>query len=217
MIVANPASAQSPTRPGLARHLTGVGEWLRIGEAAILAADARDEWIEGEIIDRPAIGPAHAGEAHRSTAIPCEAVHDRAGGSERNSIPLGRFSAPRPDVAVSRHRDDDYEPSPPAAPGVLSLIEVADIQLATTAAASLRRAPAIGSWRSGSSTSPADWTSTGPRMAPDTGGYKPQFWASEVSSVQIATLPRSILHQGPLVEMMTVQACRVALIGARPD
>lgn len=137
MIVANPASAQSPTRPGLARHLTGVGEWLRIGEAAILAADARDEWIEGEIIDRPAIGPAHAGEAHRSTAIPCEAVHDRAGGSERNSIPLGHFSAPRPDVAVSRYRDDDYEPSPPAAPGVLSLIEVADIQLVTTAAASV--------------------------------------------------------------------------------
>jgi hypothetical protein len=45
-----------------------VDEYFRMGASGILAPEARVELIEGEIIDRPPIGPPHAGNLNRITA-----------------------------------------------------------------------------------------------------------------------------------------------------
>ena len=49
----------------LRRHRLTVSEYLRMGEARILAPDARVELIEGEIFDMAPIGSLHAGTVTR--------------------------------------------------------------------------------------------------------------------------------------------------------
>lgn len=196
MTVASPAPAESPPRPGPTRHLISVGEYFRMGEAAILAPDARYELIEGEIIDIPLIGPPHAGRTNRLTAILSEAVNKRAIVSAQNPIILGDFSAPQPDVAVLRYRDDYYERSHPTAPDVLLLIEVADTSLAYDRGTKLTlyaryRIPEV-------------WIVDIPgghldiHRDPDGARYTRQFRASDLSKVETLGLPDLILDLGGL-------------------
>ena len=43
------------------RHAVSVEEYLRMGESAVFAPDARLELIEGEIVEMAPIGSRHAG------------------------------------------------------------------------------------------------------------------------------------------------------------
>ncbi|NBC48571.1 MAG: hypothetical protein GVY22_11370 [Gammaproteobacteria bacterium] len=61
-----------------ARHAITVDEYLRMGEAGILAPDGRYELIAGELIDMPPIGPAHASKTNRLVDLFTGAVRGRA-------------------------------------------------------------------------------------------------------------------------------------------
>jgi Uma2 family endonuclease len=113
----------------LRRHRLTVSEYLRMGEARILAPDARVELIEGEIFDMAPIGSLHAGTVTRLGRILERAVGDTALVYIQNPVALSNYSAPQPDLALLRPREDFYTASHPGPADVLLVIEVADTTL----------------------------------------------------------------------------------------
>ncbi len=97
-----------------------------MGEAGVLDPEARIELIEGELIDMPPIAPPHAGRTKRLTLLLIEALARRAIVSTQDPILLGDLSAPQPDIAVLKPRDDFYTSEHPRADDVLLVIEIAD-------------------------------------------------------------------------------------------
>jgi Uma2 family endonuclease len=95
----------------LRRHRLKVNEYLRMGEAGILPTDARVELIEGEIIDMAPINSPHSGTVIRLTQWLSMRVGERALVSVQNPIVLGTYSAPQPDIALLRPREDFYSGS----------------------------------------------------------------------------------------------------------
>ena len=113
-----------------ARHRLGVDEYYRLGEAGIIGEDERVELIAGDIIDMAPIGPGHEATVSGLTRTLVLTCLERAIVSPQNSIRLGRWSAPQPDLAVLRPRTDFYSTGERAGPeDVLLLIEVADSSL----------------------------------------------------------------------------------------
>jgi Uma2 family endonuclease len=114
---------------GVPRRFTA-GEYMRMAETGILAADARVELIEGEIIDVSPSGSRHAACISRLSAL----VHGRLGraGIVRVQLPLelGLRTCPEPDLAVVRHSDDFYASSHPTGRDALLVVEVADSSVA---------------------------------------------------------------------------------------
>ena len=112
----------------LRRHRLTVSEYLRMGEVRILAPDARVELIEGEIFDMAPIGSLHAGTVTRLGRM-----LERAVGAAlvyiQNPVALSNYSAPQPDLALLRPREDFYTASHPGPADVLLMIEVADTTL----------------------------------------------------------------------------------------
>jgi Uma2 family endonuclease len=117
--------AQSPKR-----HPITVREYLRMGETGVLDPDARIELIEGELFDMPPIGPPHSSRVNRLIRLFSQAVGDAAIVSAQNPLVLGDLSAPQPDVALLRWREDFYEEAHPGPEDILVLVEVADSTLA---------------------------------------------------------------------------------------
>jgi Uma2 family endonuclease len=113
----------------LRRHRLTVSEYLRMGEARILAPDARVELIEGEIFDMAPIGSLHAGTVTRLGRMLERAVGDTALVYIQNPVALSNYSAPQPDLALLRPREDFYTASHPGPADVLLMIEVADTTL----------------------------------------------------------------------------------------
>ena len=110
-----------------ARHKLDVDDYYRMAEAGILGEDDRVELIDGDIIDMAPIGPGHEAVVNGLNKKLVLACMDDAIVSTRNSLRLGRRSAPQPDLAILRHRDDFYATGERAGPqDVLLLIEVAD-------------------------------------------------------------------------------------------
>jgi Uma2 family endonuclease len=116
--------------PAPRRHPITVDEYVRMGAAGVLGPEARIELIEGEIIDMPPIGAPHAGGINRLIAVLSRTVAGRAIVSAQNPIQLGVLSAPQPDLALLRPRDDFYARAHPGPEDILLLIEVADTSLA---------------------------------------------------------------------------------------
>lgn len=100
-----------------------------MGEAGVLAPDARIELIDGEMIDMPPIAPSHSGRTKRLTLLLIEAIGRRAVVSTQDPILLGDLSAPQPDIAVLEPREDFYTDAHPEARDVLLVIEIADSSL----------------------------------------------------------------------------------------
>jgi Uma2 family endonuclease len=113
----------------LRRHRLTVSEYLRMGEVRILAPDARVELIEGEIFDMAPIGSLHAGTVTRLGRMLERAVGDTALVYIQNPVALSNYSAPQPDLALLRPREDFYTASHPGPADVLLVIEVADTTL----------------------------------------------------------------------------------------
>jgi Uma2 family endonuclease len=107
-------------------HRVTTQEFFRMGEAGVLDPEARIELIEGEMIDMPPIAPPHAGRTTRLTLLLIEAIGRRAVVSTQNPILLGDLSAPHPDIAILKPRDDFYSSEHPQAEDVLVVIEIAD-------------------------------------------------------------------------------------------
>ena len=113
-----------------ARHKIDVDSYYRMAELGILRREDRVELIEGDIIDMAPIGQDHEASVIGMTHALVRACGDRALVSTQNSVRLGKWSAPQPDFAVLRYRDDYYRTGDRAGPqDVLLLIEVADSSL----------------------------------------------------------------------------------------
>jgi len=119
---------QLPSVPS--RHAITVAEYFRMGEAGVLDPDIRCELIEGEIVDMPPIGPSHASKTNRLNSILAGALRGRAIVSAQNPVVLGGLSAPQPDLALLRDREDYYAEAHPGPGDILLLVEVADSSLA---------------------------------------------------------------------------------------
>lgn len=112
------------------RHRLTVEEYFRMAEVGLLAREQRVELIDGEIFDMAPIG-------HRHTSL-ISRLHGRfarelAGQSciwDQGTLRLSEFSAPQPDLALLKYREDEYGLSPPSPNDVLLIVEVSESSLA---------------------------------------------------------------------------------------
>ncbi|MGQ0653556.1 MAG: Uma2 family endonuclease [Betaproteobacteria bacterium] len=103
-----------------------MGDYHRMGEAGVLAPEARVELIEGEIVDMAPIGKAHASIVDRLNRELVQALGERAIVRVQGPVQLGELSEPEPDLALLKPRADFYREAAAAAADVLLIIEVAD-------------------------------------------------------------------------------------------
>jgi Uma2 family endonuclease len=113
----------------LQRHRLDVERYHRMGEAGVIAPDARVELIEGEVIDMAPIGSRHWAMVNRLDLLLKEAVRRAAIVSVQAGIGLDDWNEPEPDIAIVRARPDFYAGSLPSPADVLLLVEVADATL----------------------------------------------------------------------------------------
>jgi Uma2 family endonuclease len=174
-----------------ARHAITVDEYLRMGEAGVLAPDGRYELIAGEIIDMPPIGPAHASKTNRLVDLFTAAVRGRAIVSAQNPVILGDLSAPQPDLALLRYRDDYYAEAHPGPADVLLLIEIADSSLSHDRETKL---PLYARFQI-----PEVWLidlqggHLDVHRAPGGGRYRARFRVTDLSHVEVASVPDLVL------------------------
>ena len=112
------------------RHAVSVEEYMRMGEAAVFAPDARLELIEGQIIEMAPIGDAHASIVAILTRLFVRQAGDAGFVWVQNPVIVGKRSMPRPDLALLKAREDDYSTRHPAVDDVLLAVEVSDSTLA---------------------------------------------------------------------------------------
>jgi Uma2 family endonuclease len=110
------------------RHAITVQEYMRMGEAHVFAHEARLELMEGEIVEMPPIGSAHAAVVCTLDTLLRE-VAPRAMVRVQSPLVLGERSAPQPDVMLLRPRADRYYNSHPTAADALLVVEVAGTTL----------------------------------------------------------------------------------------
>lgn len=191
MTTANATRVEPPPDSGPRHHAITVGEYFRMGEAGILDPESRCELVEGEIIDMPPIGPSHASKVNRLADLLATAVHGKAIVSAQNPVVLGDLSAPQPDLALLRYRDDYYALAHPGPADTLLLIEVSDTSLAhdrNTKLPLYARFEVPEVWvidiRGGNLDIHRD---------PDGARYTYQFRASDLSRIEIAALQGLVL------------------------
>jgi Uma2 family endonuclease len=100
-----------------------------MAEAGVLAEDERVELIEGEIIAISPIGNRHIVCVNRLNWMFSSLVSGAAIVSVQNPIRLDQHSAPQPDIALLKFRDDFYSGTPPGPSDVLLVVEVSDTTL----------------------------------------------------------------------------------------
>lgn len=110
----------------ITRHRFTVKDFLKMGEAGILAENARVELIEGDVVDMAPIGSGHAGRVNLLNHLLTRAIGDAAIVGPQNPIILSEYSEPQPDITLLKARADFYIGSHPEPDDVLLLIEVAD-------------------------------------------------------------------------------------------
>jgi Uma2 family endonuclease len=108
------------------RMLFTTERFERMVEAGVLGPDDRVELIEGEIVEMSPIGTSRAACVKRLIRLLTRSLDDRAIVGVQDPLRLPPRSAPQPDLAVLRPRDDFYESAHPGAGDTLLAIEVAD-------------------------------------------------------------------------------------------
>jgi Uma2 family endonuclease len=120
----------TPAEPLLRRHRLTVADYERMGEAGILSGQVRVELIDGEILEMPPIGSAHAGTVNQLAFLLGAAAREGlAVVAVQNPLVLGEHSEPQPDLMLLRPREDFYKRAHPRAGDVLLLAEVADASI----------------------------------------------------------------------------------------
>jgi Uma2 family endonuclease len=110
----------------IAKRAFTVDEYSLMGEAGILTEDDRVELLRGEVIKISPIGSRHAACVKRLNTLLGRLVGQQFIVSVQDPIRLDDFSAPQPDVALLRSRDDFYAQAHPTAGDVVLIVEVAD-------------------------------------------------------------------------------------------
>ena len=111
------------------RHRITVEHFYRMAEAGLFAGDERVELIEGEIIDVPPMGHAHAGVLDHLAKLLMSSVGARAIVRQQLPLRLSEDSEPLPDIAVARPRDDGYIRGHPTGAETLLVVEVSSTTL----------------------------------------------------------------------------------------
>ena len=120
-------SAQSASLPR--PHRLTVHDYYRMAEVGLLSPGDRTELIEGEIIDMPPIGSAHASVVTLLTRRLLRAVGDSVEVRVQQPVRFMPRSEPQPDFALVRRSADAYRRAHPTGKDVLLLIEVSDSTL----------------------------------------------------------------------------------------
>jgi Uma2 family endonuclease len=102
-----------------------VERYLKMAATGVLTRADRVELIDGEIFNMPPLGPPHAGITGKLIKLLVLSVGDAATVLSGPTLPLGKFSAPQPDLVLLKPRDDFYSHSYPLPTDVLLLIEIA--------------------------------------------------------------------------------------------
>ena len=105
-------------------------EYFRMVEAGIIQEDERVELVEGEILLMPPMGHPHASGIMRHTRIFASLiVANRVTLLVQAPLPLSEHSAPEPDLALLKFREDDYAGGYASPEDTLLVIEVAESSL----------------------------------------------------------------------------------------
>ena len=111
------------------RHRLTVEEYIRMADVGLLAPDARVELIEGEIIDMAPTGHRHTSVISRLHGRFARELAGQACVWNQGTLRLSASSAPQPDLALLKHREDAYGLSPPLPGDVLLIVEVSESSL----------------------------------------------------------------------------------------
>ncbi len=112
-------------RPPVTRRKFTVDEYHLLARAGILKEDDRVELIDGEIVEMSPIGSRHAACVARLTEW-AGSLRGRAVVWVQNSVRLGDFAEPQPDLALLRPRADFYAAAHPTPEDVFLVVEVAE-------------------------------------------------------------------------------------------
>jgi Uma2 family endonuclease len=104
-------------------------EYHRLADLGFFDDCDRVELIRGEIIQMIAKGTPHSVCGTRLNREMTKLIGDRATARTQEPLPLPPNSAPEPDYAIVRNRDDDYLSAHPEAEDVLLVIEISDSSL----------------------------------------------------------------------------------------
>lgn len=115
--------------PEVTKKLWTIEEVLRMQETGILSPDNRLELIRGELIEMSPSGSKHMAAVARLHLILIELLGRRALIISQSSVELDPFSAPEPDIAILRYREDFYMDHLPGPNDIFLFIEVADTSL----------------------------------------------------------------------------------------
>ncbi len=110
------------------RHRINVDEYYRMAEVGLLPREARNELIEGEVVDMVPIGDRHAEAVTELTMAFSRAVGDFAKVSVQNPLRLNPRSEPQPDLVIMRR--ERHVKGHPTPKDTLLVIEVSDSTLA---------------------------------------------------------------------------------------
>ncbi|MEG4453655.1 Uma2 family endonuclease [Microcoleus sp. N9_A1] len=110
----------------LLKRLLSVEEYHLMTKAGILSEGDRVELIQGELIQKAAIGTRHASCVRRFIGMFSEIPTNRAFLDVQNPIQLSDRTEPQPDVVLLQPRADYYSTAHPTPSEVLLLIEVSD-------------------------------------------------------------------------------------------
>jgi Uma2 family endonuclease len=119
---------RSAATAGERRRLT-VDEVQRMEEVGILHEDDHVELLDGELYQMAAMNGPHVSCVMRLTRTFDRRIGDEAILSPQSAIRLSEFSAPEPDIALVRYREDFYASAIPTAADILLIVEVADTTL----------------------------------------------------------------------------------------
>ncbi len=110
------------------RFRLSVERYERMVAAGILDENDRVELLDGEIVEKMAIGPLHCSRLNRLTKAFYAGLADRAAIRVQDPVRLPG-SVPEPDLALAKPRADDYAKSLPTQADLLLVVEVADSSL----------------------------------------------------------------------------------------
>ena len=111
------------------KKLWTVDEVLQMVDKGLLPHDNHLELIRGELIEMSPSGQRHSVAVNRIHLFLIELLGRKAFIWGQTNVLLDPYSAPEPDIAVLKFRDDFYEGRLPGPEAILLAIEIADTSL----------------------------------------------------------------------------------------